>query len=292
MVRSRASTRPPAVGRTDACSRASSRSGWCSTRSRIDPSYFPCCGCWRIVSRARRDSWSLAARRRNFCARDRRRLPVASRSTSCRASTSRKWGLPTGNASGCGADSPAPTCRARIARAASGERTSSVPSSSGTCPRLGTNISPRTLADFWAMISHYHGQVLEQLRAGAGVRRLPYHGTRLSQSADRHVRDPPAPAVDGEHRQAGGQVTQGLRCRQRAAARAAWNREANRSHDPSESRRKLRRLRRRAGDSTPRPFAPRRHTSGLLTPVPSSISSSSAAATDWASSSSAPIHRE
>ena len=26
-------------------------------------------------------------------------------------------------------------------------------------PRLGTSISPRTLADFWTMISHYHGQV-------------------------------------------------------------------------------------------------------------------------------------
>ena len=33
-------------------------------------------------------------------------------------------------------------------------------------PRLGTNISPRTLADFWAMISHYHGQVWNSSELG------------------------------------------------------------------------------------------------------------------------------
>ena len=33
-------------------------------------------------------------------------------------------------------------------------------------PRLGTNISPRTLADFWTMISHYHGQVWNSSELG------------------------------------------------------------------------------------------------------------------------------
>ncbi len=33
-------------------------------------------------------------------------------------------------------------------------------------PRLGTGIAPRTLADFWAMISHYHGQIWNSSELG------------------------------------------------------------------------------------------------------------------------------
>ena len=113
-------------------------------------------------------------------------------------------------------------------------------------PRLGTSISPRTLADFWTMISHYHGQVWNSSELGRafGVSHTSVRGYLNLLTATFVIRQLP-PWTEN----IGKRVVKSPKV---YVADSGLLHALLGLEKPTD----LRRLRRRAGDSTPRPSPP------------------------------------